>query len=132
MTFSLFGNWSYRSFHRDPDLSLPVNELLFGAGTLVLKQDKPGLLIGSLGGTGWSLNISGAYSLGNPNRARFRGQGEINGELWIYDYLAYLAEPWVDGVEEVPSLLGTIIRTTPHSNGEAKAGKVASWIAVKK
>ena len=132
MTFTLFGDWSYRSFHRIPDLTLPVKELLFGAGNLVLKLDGPGLVTGSLGGEGWSLGISGTYSLGNPNRIRFRGRGEIGEEPWVYDYLGYLAEPWVNGVDEVPSLVGTIVRTIPHSNGNAKAGKVASWIAVKK
>ena len=88
-------------------------------------------MIGTLGGEGWSLNLSGSYSLGAPNQVRFRGQGKLNNELWVYDYLAYLAEPWVNGVEEIPSLVGTIVRTVPHSKGKAKAGKVASWIAVK-
>jgi hypothetical protein len=70
-------------------LSVAFNDLAFGAGTLVLEAPEPGRITGSLGGSGWSLALQGWSSLGNPFTVRFQGKGEIGGELWVYDYLAY-------------------------------------------
>ena len=35
------------------------------------------------------------------------------------------------GIDEIPAIIGTIIRTVDHSNGQAKAGLVATWYAVR-
>ncbi len=48
---------------------------------------------------------------------------------WEYDYYGYLGFQWPNGVNQVPSLVGTVIRAKPHGN--APAGFVASFIAVK-
>ena len=53
------GKWSYRSFRSNPDLSIPVNELLFGAGNLELSQPSSDRVAGTLGGEGWSLTLHG-------------------------------------------------------------------------
>lgn len=127
----MLGKWSYRSFLRNPDLSIEFNDLRFGAGTLELGLDSSGDLAGALGGTGWSLTLFGAYSFGSPNQARFQGKGMIGDEEWIYDYHGFLTPKWPNGVDERPSIVGTIVRTIPHSQGQAAAGLVASWIAVK-
>ncbi len=125
------GCWSYRSFRNDPDLSKEFNDLRFGAGTLVLDEPEFGYLSGSLGGEGWSLNLVGGYTYGNPFALRFQGSGEIGGEMWVYDYVGYLVSIWPNGADQRPAIVGSIIRTVPHSNGQAKAGYVASFIAVK-
>jgi hypothetical protein len=125
------GSWSYRSFRNDPDLSKDFNDLRFGAGTLELAESEFGRLSGSLGGEGWSLNLVGGYTYGNPFSLRFQGSGEIGGEMWVYDYVGYLVPIWPNGVEQRPALVGSVIRTIPHSNGQAQAGYVASFIAVK-
>jgi hypothetical protein len=48
---------------------------------------------------------------------------------WKYDYYAYLAYEWPNGVSQIPALVGTVIRAKSH--GSAPAGYVASFIAVR-
>ena len=125
------GNWSYRSYVNDPDFATQPNDLLFGMGTLNLAESDVGQVAGSLGGTGWSLHLAGEYRAGDPRAVRFQGTGEIGGEQWVYDYLGYLVPDWPDGVQQRPAIVGSVIRTVAHSNGQAQAGFVASFIAVK-
>lgn len=125
------GSWSYRSLRNDPDLSKEFNALRFGAGTLELEAPEFGRLAGSLGGEGWRLDLAGGYSYGNPFALRFQGSGQIGGEPWVYDYTGYLVPFWPDGVEQRPAIVGSVIRTLPHSGGQATAGYVASFIAVR-
>lgn len=131
MASPLVGTWSYRSFLNNPDLNVSFDDLRFGAGNLVIAEPEPGIVGGSLGGAGWSLALEGWLSLGNPNTVRFQGKGEIGGELWIYDYLGFLTPHWPNGVDQVAAIVGSIVRTVPHSNGAAEAGVVASWYAVR-
>ena len=123
------GRWTYRSFHNDPDpeLSRPP----FGTGTLVLDEPDYGRLSGSLGGEGWNLDLVGGYTYGNPFALRFQGSGDNSGERWVYDYVGYLVPIWPNGVDQRAAIVGSVIRTVPHSNGQATAGYVASFIAVK-
>ena len=129
------GTWSYRSLLNDPDLSKAFNDLEFGAGTIVIKQDAMQLLIGTIGGSDWSLNLKGARAYGNPMSVRFQGKGIVNGEEWIYDYEGWLVPAWPNGVQQVPAMVGSIVRTIPHSGSQPgtvnPAGVVASWYAVK-
>ena len=56
------------------------------------------------------------------------------GEEWIYDYLGFVVPAWPNGQDQVPAIVGTIVRTIPHSGSApgtvAPAGVTASWIAV--
>lgn len=113
----LVGTWSYRSFVNNPDLSADFGDLRFGAGTLVIEDSGEGSVGGSLGGEGWSLALSGAFGGGSPQGVRFQGTGEIGGERWVYDYHGFLAPTWSEGVDQRPAIVGTIIRTVPHSGG---------------
>lgn len=123
------GTWSYRSFRNDPDLNVAPNDLLFGAGTLVLTEPQPGKVAGTLGGPGWSLDLEGVVTQGNPTTVQFTGKGVIGGEDWQYSYLAYVVPDWPNGVDQVDALVGSIIRDIPHSGGSAEAGYVASFYA---
>ncbi len=125
------GIWSYRSFVNNPDLNVEFNELRFGAGTLRLYSPSFGHLAGTLGGTGWELTLNGAVAYGNPFACRFQGVGEIGGEAWVYDYTGCLTPIWPHGVDQVPAITGSVIRTVAHSNGQAPAGFVASFIAAR-
>ena len=125
------GSWTYRSFVNNPDQNVEPNQLLFGMGTLVLTQPEAGKIGGSLGGAGWSLELDGAVIDGDPPRLRWQGRGEIGGEVWVYDYLGYVVPDWPNGVDQTNAIVGTIVRTEPHSSGKATAGVVASWIAVR-
>ena len=123
------GRWTYRSFRNDPDPD--ASRPPFGTGTLVLDEPDYGRLSGSLGGEGWNLSLVGGYTYGNPFALRFQGSGDIGGERWVYDYVGYLVPIWPNGVDQRPAIVGSVIRTVPHSNGQARAGYSASFIAVK-
>jgi hypothetical protein len=92
-------------------------------------------LKGTIGGPGWSLALKGARAYGNPMHARFQGVGVVNGEKWIYDYQGYLVPDWPNGVDQIPAIVGSVIRTIPHSGSGPgtvnPAGVVGSFYAVK-
>jgi hypothetical protein len=155
------GSWSYTSFVSNPAQFLDqigqalanpkqllqnpqqclddlqeLYDMIFGNGTLTITDGPMNVLTGTLGGPGWSLDLSGARSYGNPMSIRFQGKGTVGGALWIYDYVGYLAPQWPNGVQQRPALVGSIVRTIPHPTGAdgqstAPAGVVAQWIAVK-
>ena len=130
---SLAGKWTYRSFLNDPDLSTQFNDLEFGRGTITIVEAPMGVFKGTIGGPGWSLDLNGSINYGDPYSVRFQGKGVVGGEEWIYDYTGYLVKPWPNGVNQVPAMVGSIVRTIPHSSGSggtAPAGVVCSWIAV--
>ena len=91
-------------------------------------------LVGTIGGPGWSLELKGARSYGDPMHARFQGTGTVDDEPWVYDYTGWLIPAWPNGVGQVPAIVGSVIRTIPHSAGPGKtapAGEVASVYAVR-
>ncbi len=128
------GEWTYRSLLNDADLSTEFNNLQFGKGTIVIEEAKPEVLTGTIGGPGWSLALTGSRSYGNPMEVRFEGKGVVGGEEWIYAYVGYLVPQWPNGVNQVPAMVGSIVRVIKHSSnggrGESPAGVVASWYAV--
>lgn len=131
MTINFAGSWSYRSLLNDPDLLTAFDDLRFGAGALELQELQPGKIGGTLGGTGWSLTLDGAATRGAPAILRWQGRGVIGGEEWVYDYLGYLVPDWPDGVNQVPAIVGSVIRTVAHSGGQAPAGVTATFYAVR-
>jgi hypothetical protein len=131
---SLAGRWTYRSFLNNPTLATDFNALEFGRGTITIDEEPMGVLQGTIGDTGWSLELNGSINYGDPYCVRFQGKGVVGGEEWIYDYIGYVIKPWPNGVNQVPAMVGSIVRTIPHSVGApgtaAPAGVVCSWIAV--
>jgi len=129
------GSWTYRSLINNPDVGTDFNQLEFGRGTIVIEDAPIETLQGTIGGPDWSLALKGARHYGNPMHARFQGTGVVGGEQWVYDYEAYLVPPWPNGVNQVPAMVGSVIRTLPHSGGApgtvAPAGVVASFYAVR-
>ncbi len=129
------GKWTYRSLLNDPDLNTDFNELEFGRGTIEINEDAMQILSGVIGGPGWSLTLKGSREYGSPMRVRFQGVGQVSGELWIYDYEGYLVNHWPNGVQQRPAIVGSVIRTIPHTGSTpgsvSPAGVVASFYAVK-
>jgi hypothetical protein len=129
------GSWTYRSLLNDPDVNTGFDKLEFGRGTIVIQDAPMQTLVGTIGGPGWSLKLAGARSYGNPMHARFQGTGVVGGEEWIYDYEGYLVPQWPNGIDQVPAIVGSVIRTIPHSGGAAgsvaPAGVVCSFYAAK-
>jgi hypothetical protein len=129
----LLGSWTYRSFVNDPTPGIPFNNLQFGEGELIVEAADPGSFSGRLVFSPTaSMRLTGASSYGNPFAVRFQGRGDSPGiEDFVYDYVGYLVPVWPNGVDQRPAIVGSIVRTEPHSGG-AEPGFVASWIAVKR
>jgi hypothetical protein len=129
------GSWTYRSFLNDSDVNKSFNDLEFGHGTIIIEQAPMQALKGTIGGPGWSLVLKGARGYGNPMYVRFQGVGVVNGEKWIYDYESYLVPDWPNGVDQVGAIVGSVIRTIPHSGSQPStvnpAGVVCSFYAVR-
>src|SRR5262249_45325932 len=127
----LNGKWTYRSFRSDPNLAADPTSLLFGKGTLALDIGADNQLRGTLGGDGWQLQLTGTYKAADPAVICFQGKGKIDGEDWVYDYLGYVVPTWPHGADQRPAVVGSIVRTVPHSGGTAAGGYAAQWIAVR-
>jgi hypothetical protein len=130
---ALTGSWTYRSFVNNPTAGVAFNSLRFAEAELVIDPFEPGSFTGRLVlGPGAEMALTGASSFGNPFTVRFQGRGASPGiEDFVYDYIGYLVPVWPNGVDQVPAIVGSVVRTEPHSGG-AEPGQVASWIAVKR
>ena len=138
------GSWTYRSFRNDPTPFLdggPTDAvkdelygLVFGNGTITIREGASQILHGAIGGPGWQLELTGSRSYGNPMEVRFQGKGVIGGAQWIYDYVGYLVPHWPNGADQRPAMVGSIVRAIPHPGDGGTvhpAGVVASWYAVR-
>jgi hypothetical protein len=133
----LLGSWTYRSFLNDPDPNTPFGNLEFAIADLKFDEAAFGQVVGRLTFGDDFLALKGVITYGNPFTVRFQGVGASSGTIeqgrpWIYDYLAFVAPAWPNGIDQRAAILGTIVRTVTHSQGLAKAGVVASWIAIRK
>jgi hypothetical protein len=128
------GKWTYRSWLNDVNLATAPADLLFGSGTIDIVEAPSQILKGTIGGSGWQLDLHGSRSYGNPMTVRFQGKGLVSGAEWIYAYVGYLVPDWPDGVNQKTAMVGSIVRVIPHPSGNgviAPAGVTASWYAVK-
>jgi hypothetical protein len=137
------GVWTYRSWINNPEpveadgdskeTCRRLSELLFAEAELVLEDGEPGIVRGRLNmGKIGSLTISGSAGYGNPFSIRFQGVGmdsDSPSKGWIYDYVGWLVPLWPAGVDQRRAIVGSVVRTVQH--GQAKPGKVASFVAVK-
>jgi hypothetical protein len=142
------GIWTYRSFSNNSDLTVDADPktfygLLFGDGTLEITAPSSEKLGGTIGGSlgpgagNWLLNLRGSIGYGSPGQVRFQGVGVVNGEKWIYDYIGWLVPVWPNSTDvlEHRAIVGSVIRTIPHSGGDGTvnpAGVVASFYAVRR
>lgn len=141
------GIWTYRSWLNSDDLRVKPNDLLFGSGYIQIDAAPFNKFKGKIFGPksssdpnpvskpySWELDLTGSINYGDPFSFRFQGKGLVGGSEWIYDYQGYMIKPWPNGVNQVPAIVGTIVRTIPHpdgSGGTSPAGVVASWYAVR-
>jgi hypothetical protein len=135
----LAGKWTYRSYLDSPALvggdAKKALALIFGEGVYTLATPSHDVVAGTLDmGGGFVLDLKGtvrAAANETPLTVAIYGTGRLNTPTagWEYDYRAYLAYEWPNGVKQVPALVGSVIRAKPH--GGQPAGVVASFIAVK-
>lgn len=144
----LTGVWTYRSWVNTDDLLTSYKDLLFGSGYIRIDPSPFTEFKGKIFGPNddkhpnpvtrpysWELDLRGSCNYGDPFSFRFQGTGIVGGSEWIYDYQGYMIKPWPNGVNQVPALVGTIVRTIPHPSSDGKstspAGVVCSWYAVR-
>jgi hypothetical protein len=124
----LAGRWSYRSYLNTAD------QPIFGGGIFTFETPDDSTVTGTLDmGGGLVLDLEGRIVYPEPKGPlsfEIIGTGRANTPTdgWQYDYNGNLAHQWQNGVDQVPALVGSVIRAKPH-NG-APAGVVASFIAV--
>jgi hypothetical protein len=144
----LNGAWTYRSFDNNPAEvggdAAKARALILAEATLTFSVDASGKVTGTIdwgsGGTGFDW-ISGGLDLTVTIGAPL-GDGSSTFEIvgtgrrgtqtdgWLYDYNCRFAHQWPSGVNQVPALVGSVIRARGH-NGSPPGG-VASFIAVKR
>lgn len=146
------GIWTYRSLINNPkpldlrteQLRETIDGFIFGQGELVFYKNFGGQLAGELKLYGddesktflTTFSLIGSIEGGSPPVVRLQGKGKVNDENgveeeWVYDYLGYPVPSWPNGSKQRPSIVGSVIRTVPHSEGKARAGAVATFVAVK-
>ena len=123
------GTWAYRSYLNTDQ------QPVFGGGIMTFTTPSATTLKGTLDmGSGLVLDLDGTVTPGSdscPLTVHIIGNGrpKTDTDGWEYDYHGFLGFQWPNGVDQVPSLVGTILRAKPH-NGQP-AGVTASFIAVK-
>lgn len=129
MANDIAGTWAYRSYQNTED------QPVFGAGTFAFTTPSPTTLKGTLDmGGDLVLDLEGTIcpaSDSAPLSVHIIGNGRPYTKTagWEYDYHGFLGYMWPNGVDQVTSLVGTIVRAKPHNGGAA--GVTASFIAVK-
>ena len=132
------GKWTYRSYLNNPALidGNPQKALanIFGEGTFTLAMPTPDTVAGTFDmGGGYLLDLQGQVTIeGNGFEAlKIAGLGRAGTptEGWEYDYYAVPGYAWPAGVNQVASIVGTVLRAKPHNGGPA--GLTASFIAVR-
>lgn len=132
----LTGEWSYRAFKTETDLSIPFNDLRFATATLTLSASVDGAVSGALKGEGWgtwiawSLNLEGRHD--SSNSVQFEGTNEIGGDQWVYAYQGSLAPILPDAADPHFVLTGTVMRSLTRTHLPGEAGVHATFIAVKR
>ncbi|MGA8600805.1 MAG: hypothetical protein WB663_05315 [Beijerinckiaceae bacterium] len=135
---TLIGKWTYRSFLNNPAPTdgdpQKLADLLFAEAVFTFQLPTSGTLKGAIDWQGGGLDLEGTVRedpAGDGASVEIVGTGRAGTgtDGWEYDYNGRLAHTWPNGVNQVPALVGTVIRAKPH-NG-APAGVVASFIAVK-
>jgi hypothetical protein len=158
---SLPGMWTYRSYlnradilvNADPDpavqaldpiygqgnaatasSALKALNLIFGEGLMIFGQPSANNIAGTVDfGGGFVLDLKGTMQTTAAGDIAVdlvgTGRPGTPTDNWEYDYKATTTPKWPNGIGQIPALVGTVIRAKPH--GTAKAGVVASFIAIK-
>jgi hypothetical protein len=136
---SLAGIWTYRSFINDPALvngnATTLLNMLFAEATMTLHAPTGVTFTGALDfGGGQGMDLHGTITPPTataPEGVLIHGTGRPNTPTaaYFYDYQGYYAPHWPNGVAQVPTLVGGIIRVKPHDG--QPAGYTATFMAIK-
>jgi hypothetical protein len=136
----LAGKWTYRAFKNDwqvvGDNAAAALALISSEGVLDFDEAQDGRFRGALGmAPGYALVLSGEVDVasGAPPGFTIHGNG-IEGtptEGWRYEYRGVFGYSWPEAVDQLPSLVGTVMRVAAHGPLNP-AGYTASFIAVRR
>ncbi|HEY0148342.1 MAG TPA: hypothetical protein VGB70_05000 [Allosphingosinicella sp.] len=133
------GKWTYRSYRNDPELvgddPQKALGLIFGEGVFSFTALSERLFEGTLDmGGGYLLDLSGSVLDADQQTPEYAivglGRDGTPTAGWRYDYRCVDGYEWPDGVDQVPSLVGTVVRVIAHGP-TSPAGVTASFIAVR-
>lgn len=130
----LAGKWTYRSFRNDPTLvgddAAHALALIFGEGVFDFDEQPDGRFTGGLGmGPGYALALTGTVDGDTFSIVSLGLEGTATAG-WRYDYRGTAAPLWPEAVDQLPCLLGTVIRVNAHGPN-SPAGATASFVAVR-
>lgn len=135
----LSGKWTFRSYRNafapvgsDPAAALT---LIWGEGIMDFDPIGPDSFRGGLGmADGLALTLNGIVLRPGSGGEEYAVIGiGIEGTAtagWRYDYRCSRGHVWAEGVDQVPSLVGTVVRVNAHGPA-APAGETAAFIAVR-
>jgi hypothetical protein len=128
---ALTGKWTYRSFHNDPasvtnDPKAAAHKalaLIFGEAVFTLEKPVTATLKGAIDWPGGGLDLQGtlrADAAGAPI-VEIVATGRLGTDTasWEYNYRGQLAYQWPNGVNQVPALVGAVVRAKPHNGAQA-------------
>lgn len=122
------GSWTYRSLINAP-MNTPFADLEFATAVMRFQRTAGDSIFGILDmGPGWALNLKGKTTTCNGSTTFYiQGDGvpNTNTANWQYNYQGYIVPKWRNGVGQVETCVGSVIRAKPHGN--AKAGMTASF-----
>ncbi|SFI90244.1 hypothetical protein SAMN03159338_0262 [Sphingomonas sp. NFR04] len=132
----LEGKWTYRSYRNDSDFvgkdAATALAQIMDEGVLDLEMRSTDMFGGGLGlGQNHALSLEGKLLGGDPVQFSMIGIGIAGTPTagWRYHYHGQLGFGWPSGVDQIPSLVGTVVRVVAHGD-HAPAGVTASFIAV--
>jgi hypothetical protein len=116
------------------ELSTRAFSLIFGEGIMTFDPPSGNAVTGTFDmGGGYVLDLKGTMQTtasGDTYLEIFgTGRAGTKTDNWEYDYRGWTTPKWPNGVNQIPSIVGTVIRAKPHDGGAA--GVVASFIAIK-
>lgn len=138
---SIAGGWTYRSFNNEPD---PEGDLYWWVADITLEQDDSGILTGALAG----ITSQEAFNLvGYIDHATLLTDREWWQQRFIlvmravgatsetaghqYDYRGYVPGVWPTGKEQVPAIVGSVLRAK-FPDDPSLEGEVRSFAAVRR
>lgn len=138
----LTGTYTYRSFLNNPEPVDNFNKLRFAQLELRLSVQPEGTVAGTLifpaapGTEPAAMDVNGRVSAWSPVQFSFTGKGRPNTAIadFHYEYDGTVLRHWETGVDQRPTLAGTVLRAKDHGSGAslAKAGATASFLAVRR
>jgi hypothetical protein len=107
--------------------------LIFAEAVFTLETPSSTTLKGAIDWPGGGLDLQGTIQPGSDGEPMVEivgtGRPGTGTAGWEYDYHGQLAYQWPNGLNQLPAIVGNVIRAKPHDG--APAGYVASFIAVK-